>query len=95
MNDKPDILCPNSGASLGDPRPALPRRQAVCFNSIKELIRIKGEPPTFREIGEWMGVNVSTVAHFLDALEAKGYIKREAGRHRSISVIEFPLHKKA
>jgi repressor LexA len=54
---------------------------------ITESVRRRGYPPTMREIGEAVGLaSSSSVSAQIDVLEAKGYLRRAAGRPRSVEV---------
>jgi len=61
-----------------------PRQQQV-LDFVTSHIDNNGYPPTLREIGLHLGVsgNVSVIQH-LEALERKGYIRRESGSSRGI-----------
>jgi repressor LexA len=60
-------------------------RQQQALDYITDFLDSHGYPPTMREIGLHLGIsgNVSVIAH-LNALERKGYLKRESGSSRSI-----------
>ena len=50
-----------------------------------------GYPPSYREIGEMVGLkSSSTIQHQLDKLVDMGVIVREPGKDRAISVIGVP-----
>lgn len=75
-------------------RPAMSSRQAQCFKAITDFIALKGCPPTYREIASGMGQGHTAggVVSFVRGLVERGYITRQIGRQRSITVIEFPSH---
>jgi repressor LexA len=55
---------------------------------IHQIAREKGYPPTVREIGERLGLRSScTVQRHLEALERKGYIKRDRTKARSVEIL--------
>ena len=59
------------------------------FAYIKRSIRVRGLPPTNREIGEAVGLrSTCTVAYHVNKLVEQGRIKRIAGGPRSIQVID-------
>lgn len=63
----------------------LTQRQKEILDYIQECIREKHYPPSVREIGEALGLSSpSTVHAHLNALEAKGYIKRDGAKSRSM-----------
>lgn len=67
---------------------ALPPRQKQVLNFIIAYIEQNGYPPSMREIATHIGVsgNVAVISH-LDALERKGYIRRDTGSSRGIVLI--------
>lgn len=66
----------------------LPERQRQVLHAIIRSIEDKGQSPTYEEIAEACKIQKAHVQDVLDALEKKGRIKRIAGAHRSIEVIE-------
>jgi repressor LexA len=65
----------------------LTKRQGEALEFIRRFIKEHSKPPTFRELGEQMGINSTrAVSDLLKALERKGYIEREAGRSRGINL---------
>ena len=69
----------------------LTSRQQEVLEGIHQIISKKGYPPTVREIGELIGLRSScTVQRHLEALERKGYIKRDRTKARSIEILQAP-----
>lgn len=69
-------------------------RQCQIYNFIKSQIKEKGYPPSVREICAAVGLkSTSTVHSYLEKLEKRGFIKRDATKSRTIEVIE-KCHKK-
>ncbi|MCA1595973.1 MAG: transcriptional repressor LexA [Chloroflexi bacterium] len=69
-------------------------RQKRVLDIVQTSLREKGIAPTVREIGAAIGARSScTVFKHLEALERKGYIKKDRYKYRSISVVgmELPL----
>lgn len=67
----------------------LTKRQKEIIEYIREVTRKKGYTPSIREICSHIGLRSgSTVHNHLCNLEKKGYIKREAGKSRSITLIK-------
>ncbi len=65
----------------------LTKRQRQILNFITKEIEKKGYPPSIREIGKRMGISsLRGVTIHLDALEKKGYIKRNSSA-RSIKIL--------
>lgn len=67
---------------------ALPPRQKQVLTFIIDYIEQYGYPPSMRDIATHIGVsgNVAVISH-LDALERKGYIRRDTGSSRGIVLI--------
>jgi repressor LexA len=61
------------------------RKQRQILSFIKQYIQINGCAPTLRQIADAIGVSsLATVHEHLQALEAKGLIRRRSGKTRSI-----------
>lgn len=76
-------------------------RQRQVFDFIKSEIKRMGYPPTVRDIGAAVGLSSSSTVHaHLEALEAKGLIRRDPSKPRALEVLErepvaptpLPLH---
>ena len=68
---------------------ALTKRQIAILDFIIQQIRIKGYPPSVREIGEAVGLQSSSTVHsHLTQLEQKGYIKRDPTKPRAIMILK-------
>lgn len=66
-------------------------RQRQVLEGIHQILREKGYPPTVREIGQRLGLRSScTVQRHLEALERKGYIKRDRTKARSVEILQAP-----
>jgi repressor LexA len=62
-------------------------RQRRILTCIRESVQQRGYPPSMREIGELVGLtSPSSVAHQLQVLERKGYIRRDPNLPRAIEV---------
>ncbi len=67
----------------------LTARQKAVLRGIHEITSKSGYPPTVREIGAFLGLSSScTVQRHLDALERKGYIKRNRTKARSVEIVQ-------
>jgi repressor LexA len=67
----------------------LTARQKQVLQGIHNIYTEKGYPPTVREIGEQLGLSSScTVQRHLDALERKGYIRRNHTKARSVEIVQ-------
>lgn len=65
----------------------LTKRQGEALEFIRRFMKDHSKPPTFRELGEQMGISSTrAVSDLLKALEKKGYIEREPGRSRGINL---------
>ena len=70
----------------------LTMRQRKVLQVIRESVEKRGYPPTMREIAEAVGLSsTSSVAHQLETLQNKGYLRRDAGRPRTVEV-HLPGH---
>ena len=67
---------------------SLTSKQKKVYLAIEAYIKLKGIPPTVREIGELVGEKTpGAVQGILNRLEQKNVIKREVGMARSIQLI--------
>jgi repressor LexA len=63
-------------------------RQKKVLDIVEESLRDRGIAPTVREIGNAIGARSScTVFKHLEALERKGFIKKDRYKYRSIAVV--------
>src|SRR5437879_10664121 len=70
----------------------LTTKQRRVLDVIRQWLKTRGQPPTVREIGLEIGVASScTVQRHLDALERKGFIKRDRYKYRSIELADTPF----
>lgn len=71
-------------------------RQKQILKYIKETLRIKGYPPSVREIGVAVGLSSSSTVHsYLSKLEKMGFIRRDPTKPRAIDVLdEAPWRQK-
>jgi repressor LexA len=54
---------------------------------IRDSVERRGYPPSLREIGEAVGLaSASSVSYQLATLQSKGYLRRDAGRARTVEV---------
>src|SRR6516165_10588311 len=75
-----------------DPDHVLTWRQRKVLQVIRESVQRRGYPPSKREIGEAVGLNrTSSVPYQLSTLQNKGYLRRDAGRPRTVEV-RLPGH---
>ena len=72
-----------------DPDHVLSWRQQRILQVIRDFAQRRGYAPTLDEIGEAAGLaSRSSVAYQVSILQSKGYLRRSAGRPRTI---ELPL----
>ncbi|MFC7458682.1 transcriptional repressor LexA [Brachybacterium sp. GCM10030267] len=65
----------------------LTRRQRLVLETINAAIAARGYPPSMREIGDAVGLtSSSSVSHQLQALERKGFLRRDPKRPRAMEV---------
>jgi repressor LexA len=62
-------------------------RQRRVLEVIRDSVERRGYPPSMREIGEAVGLtSTSSVAHQLQSLQRKGFLRRDANRPRAVEV---------
>lgn len=66
----------------------LPQRQREALHFIVQNIEQKQESPTTLEIADALGISIQQAHALLEALEEKKRIKRDKGKHRSITLVE-------
>ena len=67
-------------------------RQREILVFVEQFMREHGYPPSVREIGDAVGLNSpSTVHTHLNNLEARGYIRRDPSKPRTMTVSYDPL----
>jgi len=65
-----------------------PERCAEIYKYIKDFLKMKGYPPSVREIGEKVGLSSSSTVHsYLHMLEADGKIHRDPTKPRAIELV--------
>ena len=75
-----------------DPSHVLTWRQRKVLQVIRESVQRRGYPPSMREIAEAVGLaSTSSVSYQLSTLQSKGYLRRDAGRPRTVEV-RLPGH---
>jgi repressor LexA len=68
----------------------LSKRQQDILEFIKEEVKLKGYPPSVREIGEAVGLASSSTVHgHLARLESKGLIRRDPTKPRAIEILDM------
>jgi repressor LexA len=72
---------------------ALTDRQRRILEMIRETVDERGYPPSIREIGEAVGLTSTSSVHSqLEALQRKGFIRRDPTKPRAIEVhVEEPV----
>lgn len=67
----------------------LSTRQIEILKYIKNEVKVKGYPPSVREIGKAVGLKSSSTVHgHLNTLEKKGYLRRNPSTPRAIEIID-------
>jgi repressor LexA len=75
---------PNHDHQAGD---ALTSRQGKILEVIRDAVTDRGYPPSIREIGEAVGLTSTSSVHSqLEALQRKGFIRRDPTKPRGIEV---------
>lgn len=63
-------------------------RQRAVLDCIRLSLETRGYPPSMREIGERVGLtSPSSVKHQLEALERKGFLRRDPNRPRAMEIV--------
>jgi repressor LexA len=63
-------------------------RQEQVLQFVRSAVQRQGYPPSIREIGAGVGLrSTSSVAHHLKALQDQGYLRRDAGRPRTVELL--------
>ncbi len=76
------------GGKAASSAAALTARQRRILDMIRASVAERGYPPSIREIGEVVGLtSPSSVAHQLQTLERKGYLRRDPNRPRAMEVL--------
>ena len=71
---------------------ALNPRQRQILDFLREHTRTHAYPPTVREIGLAVGLSSSsTVQNHLNSLEAKGHIRRDPTKSRTVELVDHAL----
>ena len=72
----------------------LSSREQKILTYMKTQIRVKGYPPTVREMCGSLGIKSTSTAHKdLENLERKGFIRKDPSKPRAIEVIDFPVYE--
>ncbi len=70
-------------------RAVLTDKQRETLEFLRDYERRTGQAPTIKELREGLGLSsLRSVTQRLEALERKGFIKRDPFRHRSITVLD-------
>ena len=65
------------------------KRQREVLEAVTNYISTNGYPPSFRDLGESLGLkSPSTISDLLDKLRKKGYVSWEEGRPRTLHVLK-------
>lgn len=69
--------------------PIIYKRQRQILEFIQQFIQSNGYAPTLKQIAQAIGVSsLATVHEHLAALEAKGLIRKQSGRNRSVELVD-------
>lgn len=76
-----------TGDGQRPPITSLTDRQRRVLEVIQSSVKQRGYPPSIREIGDAVGLaSTSSVAHQLQSLEKKGFLRRDPNRPRAVDV---------
>lgn len=88
MNNEHTDSSNNSNNVVRNDTSSLTERQRNIIDAIQNSLALHGFPPSFREIGEAVGLrSPSSVKHQLRALEEKGILRISANKGRAIEII--------
>ena len=74
-----------------DQRQPLTRVQERILDVIRDSVRVRGYPPSVRELAEQTDLSsTASVCHQLQVLQARGYILRERGAPRALTIVDDP-----
>ena len=68
----------------------LTERQESIFAFIRGFISTKGYSPSMREIADASGITIKGAYDHINAIEKKGFIRRDLKIARSITITEEP-----
>lgn len=71
----------------------LTARQREVLDYLRLFVRQRGFPPTVRDAAADFGVQHHAIVQHLKALEAKGYIERDAAIARGIRIVRHERHE--
>ena len=68
---------------------ALNKREKAILKYIEKQVNANGYPPSVREIGKAVDLKSTATVHgYLEALEKKGYIKKESQKGRTLKLLK-------
>lgn len=81
----------------GQPGPGRPTSSSISeaqqrsLTALREIIAKKGFAPTMAELGNFLSISAASAHQLVGQLERKGYITRDSGKARSITVSREPM----
>lgn len=91
MNDETTFTERSQDLAPQGSGPSLTARQRAILDVIRTSIDAHGYPPSVREIGDAVGLSSSSSVHAqLEALEARGYLRRDAAKGRAMELGRDP-----
>jgi repressor LexA len=64
-------------------------KQKMVLECIDVFIRENGYSPTYRELGEELGLDPTSVFQIVMKLQDKGYLSTKNGKQRTIRLIDY------
>ena len=64
--------------------------QRNTLSEISDFLTAKGYPPSIKELAEILGISQMSVHAQVEQLIRKGYLKREPGKARGITILREP-----
>ena len=84
MNKKKPTAAPEPRKRGRRPVADVSAPQRRAFTAIRNHLAQRGFPPTVQELGELLGLGASSAHELVNQLVRKGYLRRDAGKARSL-----------
>ncbi|MHB9124602.1 MAG: transcriptional repressor LexA [Armatimonadota bacterium] len=75
------------------PSEVITEPQMRTLKAIRRFVESRGYPPTAMELGEILGITNASAHDQVNQLVRKGFLTREPGKSRGISIVREPLNE--